>query len=135
MLKQNIKSFYYVIIPILYIGISTGFTSFLVGFLALIPLLFLTTRHTAGFFLVMYGGQFGGVIRTIYPWMPVYGLVLMLIGALLLWDVIEDLIRHHNNAILILVLTLAIFGLFYIGGPLDRFSKLKYKHRKPGMGL
>lgn len=126
MLKRIIGSLYYVIIPLLIIGISLGYTTFSVTLLVLVPLFFLTTRHTVGFFLVMYGGPLGGVIRSMYPGLPVYGIFLVLIGGLLLWDVIDDLIRNHIHALLILCITLAVFGVFYLLGPRDAFSGQKY---------
>lgn len=125
-MKKAIFNAYYVIIPLLVIGISMGYTTFPVAIVALLPLLFMTTKHTIGFFLLMYGGPLGGVTRAMYPGIPIYGLILVFIGVLLLWDIIYDMVKFHSRAILGMLLTLAMFGVFYLIGPKDAFSIRKY---------
>lgn len=123
-----LQGIYYVIIPVLIIGISLGYTSFDIAFVALVPLLFMTNRHTVGIFLTMYGGPLGGVIRAMYPSLPVYGLLLELIGFLLVWDLILDLFRNNIRAFGLMVLLLVVFGIFYLIGPQDEWSVNKYSN-------
>lgn len=121
-----VRKVYYLVIPILIAGVSIGYTSFAMALMALLPLLFMITRHTAAIFLVMYGGPLGGVIRAMYPSLPIYGLMFVMIGLVLMWDLISDLLRHHLKAIGGVLLTLAIFGLFYLLGPRTEFASSKY---------
>ena len=126
MIKNTLLRLYYVVIPILVIGVSLGYTTFVVALLALIPLLFLTNRHTVALFFVMYGGVVAGIIRAIYPFIPLYGLFLEVVGLFLMWDLIEDLFKHNLRAVGGIVAVLLFFGLFYLIGPESAFAKQKY---------
>lgn len=121
-----LRGFYCVIIPVLIIGISFGYTSFDIAFAALLPLLFMTNRHTVGIFFIMYGGPFCGVIRAMYPSLPIYGLLIELIGFLLVWDLVADLFRNNLRAFGLMALLLAIFGFFHLIGPRDEWAADKY---------
>ena len=124
MKNNNIRKAFYAILPLLIIGITLGYTSFPIALLCLVGMLGCTTRHTIGFFLVTYGGPLGGCIRTMYPSLPIYGLLLQLIGFILLWDVIGGLLKKNTSAIAYLFVTLAIFGIFYLLGPRNGRSVL-----------
>ena len=126
MKNNNIRKAFYAILPLLIIGITLGYTSFPIALLCLVGMLGCTTRHTIGFFLVTYGGPLGGCIRTMYPSLPIYGLLLQLIGFILLWDVIGGLLKKNTSAIAYLFVTLAIFGIFYLLGPRNDFATGKY---------
>ena len=125
-MKDSILKMYYVVIPLLIIGIPFRYTSFSITLLLLIPLLLLKHRHTVGFFLVMYSGSIGGIVRTIYPEIPVYGRLLGLIGFILMWDLMVDFLKNHIYSLFVLLATLVVFGCFYILGPQDAFSNNKF---------
>lgn len=125
-MRSTLINIYYVIIPLLVIGISFGYTSFPLTLLALVPLLFLSDRHTVGVFFLMYGGPLGGVIRAMYPSIPIYGLLLQLIGVLLMWNMVVGLFRNNSRAVWGMLLVLVIFGFFYVIGPRDVFAQNKY---------
>lgn len=126
MLSKNLYKINYLLIPLLIVGISLGYTIFPVTILVLLPLLFTTNRHTVGVFLLMYGGPLGGVIRAMYPILPVYGLLLELIGLFLTKDLISNLFHHNSRSVLNMLLALIFFGVFYILGPQDDFARDKY---------
>ena len=126
MLRRTLFQAYYFIIPLLIVGISFRFTSFGLALIALLPLLFLTTRHTLAFFLVMYGGALGGVIRAMYPLLPVYGIIIEFLGFVLMIDLIKELFRSNISALILVCLTLLLFYFFYIIGPMDSFAWTKY---------
>ena len=90
-----------------------GINWFDVAVLALIVLLFSNSRHTVGVFLIMYGGVFGGVVRSVYPFVPLYGIFLIALGIIMVWDCIKDMIRHKARGIYLLLFTLVLFGFFY----------------------
>lgn len=125
-MKNSIRKAFYAILPLLIIGITLGFTSFPIALLCLVGMLCCTTRHSIGFFLVTYGGPLGGCIRTMYPSLPIYGLLLQMIGFILLWDVIGGLLKNNTSAILYLFVTFALFGFFYLLGPRNDFATGKY---------
>ena len=125
-MKKTILNLYYVLLPILIIGVSLGYTSFAMALAALMPLIFLSTRHTIAVFLVMYGAPLCGVIRTMYPILPLYGLVMEFLGFLLMWDLIRSLFRSNIIAIWGMLLTLGVFGVFYYMGPMTKFATTKY---------
>lgn len=121
-----IRKVYYILLPLLIAGITLGYTSFAIALVALLPLLFSTSRHTVGVFFLMYGGPLGGIIRATYPMIPVYGLMLEFIGIILIWDEIKDLLRYNSKSLLGIFLVLLTFGFFYAIGPRDDFATDKY---------
>lgn len=123
---KKINIIFYILLPILILGIPLRFTSFPLSLAVLILLTLLTNRHSAGIFLLMYGGPLGGITRSIYPILPVYGLLLEFIGIVLLWDVISDLFKKHWGTIAGMIGVLAFFGFFYLLGTRDQFSTQKY---------
>lgn len=125
-MRNNFRSCYYVILPLLIVGISLGYTSFILALLALIPLLFTTTRHTLAVFFFIYGGAIGGVIRAMYSFLPLYGLMIVLLGFVLMWDLVIDLLKNNIRAVGGIVITLAIFAVFYFLGPQDEYATDKY---------
>ena len=124
--KPIIHKLYYVLIPILVIGVSLGYTTFLVSLLALVPLLLTTSRHTVAIFFVMYGGVVAGIIRATYPSVPLYGQLIEVVGLFLMWDLVIDLFKEHIGALIGLILVLVFFGLFYLLGPMTPFATSKY---------
>jgi len=125
-MKRIVCRLYYVVIPILVIGISIGYTSFALALAALVPLLFVSTRHTIAVFLVMYGGPLCGVIRAMYPTMPIYGLIMEFLGFILMWDLVMDLFHNNLRALGEILLALTFFGLFFLVGPRTEFATTKY---------
>ena len=117
---------YYILIPALIIGISFGYTSFDVALVAFLPLLFMTNRHTVGVFFILYGSILGGVIRAMHPSIPIYGVILVLIGFILVRDLIADLFRNNLQSLKMMALLLAVFGVFYLIGPGDEWAINKY---------
>jgi hypothetical protein len=126
-MNQNIlRSAYYFIIPILAIGLPMGYVPFIVTLLALLPLFFSTNRQTVAIFFVMYGGPLGGIIRAMYPFLPTYGLLIVFLGFVLMWDLVIDLFNNHAKALGGIFLTLLVFGVFYYLGPKDEEATSKY---------
>lgn len=126
MAKNRIGKIYYIIIPFLIVGISLRLTTFTLSILALLPLLFFSDRHTVGFFLVMYGGPVGGITRMMYPALPIYGLLLRIIGFMLVRDLVVELFKTHGRAFVGMFSILLVFGLFYLIGPKDDWAWDKY---------
>lgn len=126
MIKKYIKDAYFVIIPLLIIGITFRYSTFAVSILALLPLLFITHRHTVGIFFLMFGGPLVGAIRSVYPFLPLYGLIFDMLGILLMLDIVRNLFVKHLSGVGGIVITLLFFGIWYFLGPRDDFSVEKY---------
>ena len=117
---------YYILIPALIIGISFGYTSFDVALVSFLPLLFMTNRHTVGVFFILYGSILGGIILAMHPSIPIYGVILVLIGFVLIRDLIADMFRNSMQSFRMMALILAVFGVFYLIGPGDEWAINKY---------
>lgn len=95
-------------------GLYLGVTNPLFCIITIFAILLTTTKHTAGFFLLMYGGIIGGTIRSIYPVLPVYGLLLNLIGLYLMRDILKDLFTSSKRSLMYLFLVFSVFGFTYL---------------------
>lgn len=126
MSKTIVFKLYYAIIPALVISVSLGYITLPLSLLALIPLLFMSNRHTIAIFFVMYGGALAGVIRAAYPYIPIYGQLLEWIGICLMWDIVVKLFRERSAAFFGILAVLIFFGLFYYLGPQTNFASVKY---------
>ena len=107
-------------------GINIGYTRFAVALIALLPLLFSSNRHTVGVFLLMYGGPLAGITRSVYSSLPIYGLLLELLGVVLVLDLLKDLFRRNIEGLGYILFTLLIWGIFYVLGPRTDFAATKY---------
>lgn len=124
-MEHRLNTLYKYLIPLLVVGISFGYTSFPICLALLVLRLVVTDKHTAGFFLIMYGGLTGGVIRSIYPFMPIYGLILNVLGVILAFDVIKDLFGRGSKSLIYFIITCIVFTIFYYLGPQDDFAANK----------
>lgn len=104
---------WYMVIPGLLLGIYIGMTSFLMCLLCILLLLFYTNRHTAGFYLLLYGGLLAGYTRATFPGIPIYGVMIEFVGLLLLSNGLEYIQRARRN-IISLLLVFAVFFFFYL---------------------
>ena len=114
------------IILILIFGFSFGYTSFLLCLLVLIIRLFTSDKNTVGIFLLMYGGVLGGILRLMYPLVPLYGLLLNFIGIVLLWGTLRDLFIKKISSLLFILFVFVVFGICYLYGPKTEFASEKY---------
>ena len=78
-----------IITLVLAMGIYFGFTSPIICLSVIFLILINTSKHTAGFFLLMYGGVLGGTIRSLFPFIPIYGIILQIIGILLFGNIFK----------------------------------------------
>lgn len=102
------------VVPLLVAGLFLGFTTPLLCLIFIILLLLSTEKHTSGFFLLLFGGVIGGLFRSLYPSLPIYGSFLNLIGLILIGDMLLPLIRKQKNSILFLFIVFSIFFSTYL---------------------
>lgn len=104
------------LIPLLIAGIPYRVTPFIVILAILVLRVCTLNKHTAGFFLLSYGGQIGACIRFEFPFLPIYGLMLILLGLLLMWDM-RTVVLSQKSSIVGFLIVLIYFFLAYIFSP------------------
>lgn len=112
MLKK-IDNLFYIIIPLLILGVPFGYSSFLVCLFALILRLVTCNKSTAGIALMMYAGSIGGIIRFAYPALPIYGVILTFLGFLMLFDNFRELFSKNSKGLLYMVLVFLVLFVSY----------------------
>lgn len=125
-MNDKLNSFFLVIILILLLGLTSGYTSFLLCLFVLTIRLLTSDKHTSAIFLLMYGGVLCGVIRLMYPFIPIYGLFLSLISVALLWGILRGLFLNYISSIFFMLLVFLVFGICYMYGPKTEFASTKY---------
>ena len=125
-MENKINKLYLFLIPLLIVGISFGYTTFPLCLTLLVLRIAVTDKTTTGFYLIMYGGLIGGVIRNIYPFIPVYGLLLYLFGIILVRDQLKLFLSKGQKSIFYLIALFITFTFFYFAGPQDTFATTKY---------
>lgn len=102
------------VIPLLVVGLFVGLTTPLACLVVITLLLFLTDKHTTGFFLLLFGGVIGGLFRSLYPSVPLYGLFLNLIGLFLIRDRLIPILKERKESLFFLFIVFAIFFSTYM---------------------
>ncbi len=108
-MKNILERLYIVIIPLLLIGIYIGATSFLICLLFIIFRLLMCNRETAGFYLILFGGLLTGYTRTLYPNIPVYGVMALFLGVILLLPYIIRIKNSNKTGLSALSVTIVCF--------------------------
>lgn len=125
MKKTVIDNYLILVLLLIIIGLYVGISIPIVVVAIIFFLLYKTNKHTAGFYLLMYGGVIGGVVRTLYPFIPLYGLLLNVAGLFLIRDLINEVLLRNKLSIIALVFTFVVLGLSYCLGPQTEFSTTK----------
>lgn len=115
-MSDKINNLIIILLPILVIGVGLNGIPFIVVLLALILRLIYTDRHTAGIFLLLFGGILGSTIRFEIPAIPVYGLVLNFLGLMLIWDEFKYF-KLEKSSIQLMIFVLLFFLLSFILSP------------------
>lgn len=113
-----------VLCAVLILGIYVGVSISEICLLLLIIRLLKCNKDTAGIFLLLFGGLLGGIIRQLYPFLPIYGLLVMGFGGVLLNKYLSSLFKNTVS----IVLLFALFGIFVFAftyGPMTVFAKDK----------
>ena len=115
-MNEQINKIFIVFIPILVVGVGLNIIPFIVVLLALCVRLFNSDKHTAGIFLLLFGGILGSTIRFEFPAIPVYGLVLNFIGLALIWNQFK-FFKKESTSIQLMLFVLLYFFLAFILSP------------------
>ncbi len=109
-------------IPLLILGLYLGLPVFLPCILLLFLRLAICNLDTAGVFLVMFGGPVGGLVRAMYPSVPLYGMMLVAAGVCLLAVRFKGLKLRPWLYLLALYL---LFGITWLYGPRSTYASEK----------
>lgn len=128
-LKNKDRGYNHLYIPIisilLIIGIYRGWGIPIICLLILLFRLIKSNKDTVGVFLLLFGGLLGGIIREIFPILPMYGLVLMALGGFLLRRYFIILVKDKTSVFLVMMI-LCILLFSYLYGPMSEFATTKY---------
>ncbi len=113
-MNKSLGIFIIVVILFLIAGLFLGITTPLVCLVVISSLLFISDRHTSGFFLLLFGGVIGGLFRSLYPSVPVYGMLLNFVGLFLLRDMLIPIWNERKQSLQFLCTVFAIFFSTYL---------------------
>lgn len=113
-MDKKITSLFYILLPILTVGINFGYTIFPICILALLCRLLFSNKDTVGFYLLMYGGPVAGIIRMSYPSIPIYGLVLNFVGVLLMRNYFSSFLKERKASMRSMFLVILVFFMSYL---------------------
>ena len=113
-MDKKITTLFYIILPLLTIGINFGYTIFSICILALLCRLLFSNKDTAGFYLLMFGGPLAGIIRMSYPSIPIYGLVLNFVGVLLMRNYFSSFLKERKASMRSMFLVILVFFMSYL---------------------
>lgn len=82
-------------------------------------------RDTLGVYFLMYGGSLAGACRIVYPFIPIYGLILNFIGLFLLRKWIRVLFKESGISIEYMLMVIIIFLCSYIYATKTPFATSK----------
>jgi O-antigen ligase len=124
-IDDYINRIFYLISPSLLILMHLGYISFTACISFILLRLVSTNKETAGVYFVTFGGLIGGVTRHVFPGIPIYGLILIFFGLLLLSKDIIVIIKRGIKPIIFLFFVTLIFFFFYLYGPKHQYSSDK----------
>ena len=114
-----------IITLLLVLGIYFGFSSPVICLSVIFLILINATKHTAGFFLLMYGGVLGGTIRSLFPFIPIYGIILQIIGIFLVGNLLKKELPINKKSLIYLFVTFFLFLIYYLLGSRSDYSTIK----------
>lgn len=125
--KQSdfINILFYGLIIIMSLGIYVGYSVPAVLLVLLVLRSIVAEKKTVGVFLCLYGSILGGTIRFLYPWMPIYGVLFIVVGLFLIKDDVLYVVRAKNLGLLFLIATCLALAIAFLYGPRDKFAVTK----------
>lgn len=115
-MSNYINKIFLILIPVLVVGVSLNIVPFIAVLIALVVRLCYSDRHTTGVFLLLFGGILGSTIRFEIPSIPVYGLLLNILGLILIWDQFK-FFKHETSSIILMAIVLFYFFTSFILSP------------------
>ena len=114
-----------IILLFLLLGIYFGYSVFPVCLAFLLLSLCRFDKDTVGVFLLMFGGQIGGITRTYYPFLPIYGILLNLVGIYLLRGYFNNFLSDCKKGIHYFLMVCVVFFIFYLLGDRSDYASSK----------
>lgn len=114
-----------IILLFLLLGIYFGYSVFPICLAFLLLSLCRFDKDTVGVFLLMFGGQIGGITRTYYPFLPIYGVLLNLVGIYLLRGYFNNFFSDCKKGIHYFLMVCIVFFIFYLLGDRSDYASSK----------
>lgn len=121
----NIEKFFHIAIPLLILGIPLHYSVFPLCLMMLLLRCVTSERTTVAAFLILYAGPTIGCVRSIYPFLPVYGLAFSLLGILMVFKEFSGYFNKNRSGIIALILVFAYFFFSMVHGGGDAYSRDK----------
>lgn len=114
-----------IILLFLLLGIYFGYSVFPVCLAFLLLSLCRFDKDTIGVFLLMFGGQIGGITRTYYPFLPIYGILLNFVGIYLLRGYFNSFFSDCKKGLHYFLMVCVVFFIFYLLGDGSDYASSK----------
>lgn len=124
----KIEKFFYIAIPLLILGIPLHYSVFPLCLAMLLLRCVTSERTTVAAFLILYAGPTIGCIRSIYPFLPVYGILFSFLGILMVFKEFSGFFNKNSSGIVALLFVFAYFYIAMLYGGEDAYSKDKLSH-------
>lgn len=123
----KLELFFYITIPLLILGIPLHYSVFPLCLAMLVIRCVTSERTTVASFLMLYAGPTIGCIRSIYPFLPVYGAMFSLLGFIMVFREYNGFFYKNRSGIFALLLVFAYFYCTLVYGGyneegVDKFS-------------
>lgn len=114
---KTIDKFFYILMPMLMLGIPLGYSTFPLCVILLLFRCITAERTTVAAFLMLYAGPTIGCIRSVYPSIPIYGMMFMIFGFLMAWKEFYGFFNKNSSGIIAMLLVFVYFYFsLYHGG-------------------
>lgn len=107
---------------ILAIGIPLNFSAPFIVLLFIALRIVTANKDTIGLYFCLYGTIIGGMIRALYPSIPIYGIMFVLLGLFLLRNYIKDAFTYNTSGLLCLLAVFVLFYVYYLVGFQTKFA-------------
>lgn len=111
-----IDKIFFIVLTVTAIGIPLHFSIFPLCVAALVLRCCTCERTTVAAFMMLYAGPTIGCIRSIYPSLPIYGLIFWFFGLILVGPELRVFFRNSKNGLVFLLLVFAGFFLSFLYG-------------------
>ena len=121
--RENVINIVFdIVCLILSLGIPLNYSSPFIVLLFISVRIITSNKDTIGLYLCLYGAVLGGIIRALYPFIPIYGILLVFMGLFLLRDYIMDAFTKNIKGLLCLLAVFVLFYIYYLVGPQTKFA-------------
>lgn len=120
--EYKINLLFNIVCLILSLGIPLNYSSPFIVLLFIALRIVTANKDTIGLYFCLYGAVIGGMIRALYPFIPIYGIFLVFMGLFLSRDYIKVALTKNTKGLLCLLAVFVLFYFYYLFGPQTKFA-------------